>query len=195
LTALCIPTKPGWSRTIIATATKKDEEEEKPKKKKKKSLVAKIFSIMPVWLIHQLSNKFLDSDLAFLHFQERERQRGDASRYYMPSPADRCVQAFRSWIPKYTDIIEGQELPPAPPRSVLFDRHAQHTSHCKHCQKGLKTIKKSRRAAYATLAVSVFGFKFKVAKACILLCLGALRLMQKLERSFKEGEFKHYENH
>jgi pheophorbide a oxygenase len=186
LTALCIPTKPGWSRAIIVTAASKEGP-------KKKSIVAKIFSKLPIWLVHQLSNRFLDSDLVFLHFQEWERQRNDD--YYTPSPADRCIQALRKWVPKYTDICDGQQLPPSPPRSVLFDRYTQHTSHCKHCQQGLESIKTWRRAAYATLAVSIFGFKFKVDKASTLVCLAALRLMHKLERRFKEGEFKHFENH
>lgn len=109
LTALCIPTKPGWSRTIIygappavkgknavaeptakgknavaAVATKK-------KPKTKVPLLFKIIRILPVWLLHQLSNTFLDSDLVFLHVQEQERnKRGvDLDGYFMPAQVSR----------------------------------------------------------------------------------------------------------
>ena len=29
------------------------------------------YTLLPVWLIHLGSNRFLDSDLAFLHYQEQ----------------------------------------------------------------------------------------------------------------------------
>ena len=202
LAVVCIPTKPGWSRAIVLQGSTESEsietesagevKAEKKKKKKKGGLVSLLFSRIPIWLTHQLSNRFLDSDLAFLHFQEQERQR--RSNYFMPAPADRCIVALRKWIPKYTDI-SSQPLPAPLPRSALFDRWTQHTSHCIHCQKGLATIKKWRRSTYVALALSVVGFNFRLAKISTLLCLGVLRLLQKVENSFKEGEFKHYENH
>jgi pheophorbide a oxygenase len=194
LSALSIPTKSGWSRAIVIGSTIKDDKkvnEEVGEKKEKFSLIRAIFSKLPVWMLHQLSNRFLDSDLAFLHFQERERERRPA--YFMPTQADRCIEALLKWIPKYTDILE--PLPPALPRSQMFDRWTQHTSHCKHCQTGLRTIKKWRRSAYAVLAISVFGFHLRIAKLSTLLCFGMLRLIHKLEKGFREGEFKHYENH
>lgn len=163
-------------------------------KKKKIKLISVVFSKLPVWLVHQLSNKFLDSDLAFLHFQERERERQGRPAYFMPAQADRCIDALRKWVPKYTDISE--PLPPdALTRSQLFDRWTQHSSHCKHCQAGVKTIKKWRRSTYVVLALSVVGFHFRIAKLSSLLSLGMLRLLYKLDKGFREGEFKHYENH
>jgi phenylpropionate dioxygenase-like ring-hydroxylating dioxygenase large terminal subunit len=192
LSILNIPTKPGWSRTIIMNAKAKEVPGEAAKKKKKKtSWRGKIFSKIPVALSHVLSNRFLDSDLAFLHFQERERERRPA--YFMPAPADRCIESLLKWIPKYTDIAE--PLSPALPRAVLFDRYTQHTSHCKHCQAALVSIKKWRHYTYAGLAMSILGFKFRIAKVTTLLCLGILRTLQKLDNAFKEGEFKHYLNH
>jgi len=157
LRLLCIPTKPGWSRAIIITgggsSAKEDTQTEKrdttntetpattkslsktkkKKKKKKKSLVGLIFSTLPPWVIHLLSNKFLDSDLAFLHYQEQERLRyrddndnnmddadvssGSGSgrtassplsaHYFMPAASDRCIAALGKWIPKHTDYLGG----------------------------------------------------------------------------------------
>jgi hypothetical protein len=160
-------------------------------KKKPAPLLRFIFGLLPVWFLHQLSNRFLDSDLAFLHYQEQERKR--SASYYMPAPSDRCITALRSWIPKYTDM-DKEVIPPPLPRSEMFDRWSQHTSKCVHCLQGLKTLAKVRRSAYGILAISVLGFKYKIAKVATLLCLGIIRSVSKLERTFKEGEFKHYQN-
>ncbi|KAL3936791.1 MAG: hypothetical protein SGBAC_007964 [Bacillariaceae sp.] len=210
LSAICIPTKPGWSRGIIVTWQSEDNEKAdkeemtnvestevstaKEQKKKKKSLMAKVFSNLPIWLSHQLSNKFLDSDLAFLHFQEQER--GKRADYFMPAPADRCISALRKWVDKYTSEDVVGPLPPSLPRSAMFDRWTQHTSHCKHCQEGLMTLQKIRRSSYATLALSILGInKHWAPKITALLSLAVWRIVTKLENSFREGEFKHYENH
>ncbi len=103
LSVLCIPTKPGWSRAILlgspldkkedTDSSTKTAVEVSNKKKKKKTLLSLVFKIIPVWFVHQLSNRFLDSDLAFLHFQEQERKRNDS--YYMPAPSDRCIAALK----------------------------------------------------------------------------------------------------
>ena len=91
LTVVCIPTAPGWSRTIIYQGKRKALKEtalpsaEVDKddvsggtaetttttttKKKKSSPVALLLGLIPVWLIHIFANRFLDSDLAFLHYQ------------------------------------------------------------------------------------------------------------------------------
>jgi hypothetical protein len=195
LSALCIPIKPGWSRGIIITRRAGDGNDEKTtekKKKQKKSLLAIAFSVLPVWAVHQLSNRFLDSDLAFLHFQEQER--GRRADYFMPAPADRCISALRQWITTYTSLNVTQPLPPSLPRQVMFDRWSQHTSHCKHCQAGLKSLKKYRKSTYAALSLSVLGINFRLAKVSTLICLGILKMIHTLEKSFRDGEFKHYEN-
>jgi pheophorbide a oxygenase len=201
LSAICIPTKPGWSRGIILTGTKKKDDEEATKveetKKQKKSLVGKVFSNLPVWLSHQLSNRFLDSDLAFLHFQEQERERrpDHYMPYFMPAPADRCISSLRKWIEKYVSKDVTQPLPAPLPRSAMFDRWSQHTSHCKHCLAGLERMKKVRRSTYVALTLSVLGIEYRLARVSTLLCLVVLRLIQKTENSLRNGEFKHYENH
>jgi hypothetical protein len=222
LTALSIPTKPGWSRTIVMGApppkSKKEKKEEakkvvkakgkekekatgalqtKPKKLPlKMRILFKVIRILPVWLLHQLSNKFLDSDLAFLHFQGQERvKRGvDMDSYFMPSQSDRCVVAQRNWINKYAHIPG--PLPPAiSDKSVLFDRWAQHTDHCKHCSQGFKSIQKWRKYSYVGLGVSILLMKFLAARFAAVGCLAMLRLLAMLEEPLKVGGFKHYENH
>lgn len=201
LSAVCIPTKPGWSRGIIITRRGEDTEQAGENAetavatiKKKKSLFALVFSSLPPWLVHQLSNRFLDSDLAFLHFQEQER--GKRPDYFMPAPADRCISALRKWIATYTSEDVTGPLPAPLSRPEMFNRWHQHTSHCKVCQKGLVTLQKIRRASFVTLALSVLGIqKHWVPKITTLLSMGVWRIVSKLENSFREGEFKHYENH
>jgi len=230
LGVLCIPTKPGWSRAIVmagpskekgddkeVVVVKKEETKEKEtKKKKKKSLIGMIFSIIPVWVTHLLSNKFLDSDLAFLHYQEQERLRhiqdgkydGGSNGYYMPAQSDRCISALRKWIPKYTNYLGDKnnkyELPNTIPRKELFDRYVQHTSHCRHCQKGLKQLQtKIKPRLYGLMTISILaggfnlfrGYKL-ITKLIALVSFGLIRFITtQIEPAFKEGEFKHYENH
>ena len=200
LMAICIPTKPGWSRIMLVNPRSTST------RSKKAPIVLKIFQSLPIWMIHQLSNIFLDSDLAFLHHQERERER--RPDYYLPAPADRCIAALRKWIPKYVDTSKVlQPLPPSPlsssstragtlPRSMLFDRYSQHTQNCKECQRGLQTLQKIKRGTYAILAMSILsGLRPIIARVALLLGLAVLRGIAKLENSFRVGEYKHYTKH
>jgi Pheophorbide a oxygenase len=212
--AICIPTEPGWSRVIVVSTDLSKEESKEGSGKKKKSLLALVFGLLPQWAIHQLSNRFLDSDLAFLHYQEKKRARrsgagGGTAAYFTPAPADRAVVELYKWINKYaheqspyTSSTTGRtssdvERPPPPtlPRSVLFDRQVQHTSHCKICQDAQVGIKKWRRNAYGLLALSILGIKLHwIAQVAAVLCLGILRLLKAIKPSFQTGDFKHYEN-
>lgn len=220
LTALCIPTKPGWSRTIIYGAPPPKSKQEKAKDEARKEgknavaatgaatktkpkklplkmqLLFKVFRLLPIWLIHQLSNRFLDSDLAFLHYQEQERvKRGvDLDGYFMPAPADRCVVAQRNWVKKYAHV-PGPLPPVISDRAVLFDRWAQHTEHCKHCSQGYKNIQKWRKYTYVGMGVSILLIKFSAARFAAVGCLAMLRVLAMLEKPLKVGGFKHYENH
>jgi phenylpropionate dioxygenase-like ring-hydroxylating dioxygenase large terminal subunit len=185
LTAVMTPTKPGWSRIIIyATRFAKI------KKLERKPLKLKIFSRLPTWMLHQLSNRFLDSDLAFLHFQEQENPRQD---YFMPAPSDRCVSAIRRWVAKY-----GYQPPLPPPiasRSVLFDRWSQHSEHCKHCSGAFKSMNKWKKQTYLALAASMLLFpKFLLARVVAVACLGWLQALSFFQKSMKDGGFNHYEN-
>jgi len=234
LTTILIPTEPGWSRIIIfsgqtrrqdekdkekstssASPTKEERREKKKRKKRrKKSLLQRVFGVTPVWALHQLSNRFLDSDLAFLHFQEQERQRrrqsgmnmaagltrsrpnGGASSapYFMPAQSDRCVSALRKWVDSYA-VVPGPLPPAIDDRSQLFNRHAQHTDQCKYCAGALEGIKRWRTNSYRILALSIVLSRYTTARVVAVGCLLALRILASLEPSFRVGGFKHYENH
>jgi len=239
LAVLCIPVRPGWSRAILFSPGSNDDstdtdddsgrtgDDNSPATKKNKSsssstssasfktkLIKAIFSSIPVWVVHQLNSRFLDSDLAFLHFQELERSRrqkvisataspskkstmNGAESYFMPAASDRCISALRSWFTKYTDNMSGfGPLEKELPKSEMFDRWTQHTSKCIHCQNGLKQLAKTRKVLFGITALSLLGInKFVFAKILFLISLAAQPLITKIENSFKDGGFKHYENH
>ena len=188
LTTCLIPTKPGWSRIIIFGGPT-----EKPKEKKKgERFIIKLFRILPTWVVHQFSNRFLDSDLMFLHGQERELER-NSQGYFLPAPADRCVTAWRQWVQKYAPNVPSGPLPEAP--AEPFDRFHQHTDQCKYCSGALEGIQKWRKNAYRLLAVSVMLSKHVVARVSVVGCLLLLRILASIEPSLKRGGFKHYQNH
>ena len=207
------PTTPVTTTTAEVTQSIK----KKKKKKKKPSLVSFIFKNLPPWVSHLLSNKFFDSDMAFLHYQEQLRRpkvdgdndsveaiarlRGD-TRYFMPSECDRSIAALHGWISQHAAsyvLQQASQLPPAIyDRSQLFDHWGQHTSHCKICQNAMTGIKKWKRNSKIALVVSlIVGSLRRHWAPCVIgvLSFGVLNILGKIEGAFYKGEFKHYENH
>lgn len=224
LSVFCIPTKPGWSRVMTFTGAppkpkdedKKQEEDrqtaiskKKSKTSKKTSLARALLKMFPPWTTHLFSNKFFDSDLAFLHYQEKEvnrrnnarkGQNGRDSAYFMPAECDRSIVALYDWIQKYAASYTQKQALHLPPaiydRSRLFDRWGQHTSQCKICQDALKSIQKWKQGSQIVLVASVLlGFRYWAPRLVAVACLGWMKTLAKLEGTFYEGEFKHYENH
>ena len=194
LAVICVPTKPGWSRAIIFSASRPKQASSQTKPPPKQSLVSRLIGLLPVWMLHLGSNRFLDSDLAFLHYQEQSvRERGgDAmASYYMPAPTDRCIAALRKWIVTFAHV-PGPLPPPIYTRSILFDRWTQHTSHCVHCQAALQSFAKWRRNAYALLAAAILGFQWWPARLVGLASVGLLWLLAALEPAFRVNDYKHY---
>lgn len=206
LTVVMTPTKPGWSRAVIYAGGPTQTEDE-TKGNQRKSLLGQIFSLLPVWLLHQFSNRFLDSDLALLHYQEQERQRrrlagANEYGYFMPAPADRCITACRKWIDTYApDALDDGQATISPPaiaiddRDVLFDRWTQHSDQCRHCNAAVQGIQTWRRRTYGVLGITLLLFQFEVARIAAVGCLAVLGALSALEPSFKVGGFDHYKNH
>lgn len=207
LTAVMIPTKPGWSRIMLfgsqQQVVKSDDAEGS---RRKTSLTSKIFRLVPIWLIHQLSNRFLDSDLVFLHSHERERERRISSGattygYFLPAPADRCVVALRKWVDDYAaeNYVHGHRfLLPAleTNRKVLFDRWTQHADQCKHCSGAADAVVKWRNRTYWALAACILLIRrFMLARIGAVGCLFLLRAYNWVDSILRDGEFKHYKNH
>merc|ERR1719356_2254080 len=119
LNFVCIPSAPGQSRLILIFTDKAGQGH--------RNMIMRL----PAWAVHMWGHKFLDSDLAFLHYQERVLR--DAPRsaekwqnaYFMPAKSDHSINAWRRWLeregarcitPEYA-----AEMPASPPRLTLFD--------------------------------------------------------------------------
>lgn len=186
-----------------------------PKSKKQKStlvskLVKTIFSLFPVWLLHTFSNRFLDSDLAFLHYQERTAATaaatarsssdgvvgGTVSRqnvYYCPAPADRAVLALRNWFRTYAKPWLDQPLPESPlNRDSLFDRRVQHVQICRHCQAALRAVGIWRRNTIGLLTACVVVWPYtRLARWAVAGSVLLLSILQTVERTLTQGGYDH----
>lgn len=206
LTTLLIPTKPGWSKIIIFGSPQKQESTETTSlsetsasttpKKPKSSLLGMIFKNLPIWFVHQLSNRFLDSDLAFLHYQEKERNRRRLyitkqqqqdnnendidliqNYYFMPTQSDRSIVALRKWIQQYATYIIEESMEyydtnklVTSNKDILFDHYTQHTDQCKHCNHVYNQLKGPyRRNTYIVLCLSVLSIPIR--KIQIVSCI------------------------
>ena len=110
----------------------------------------------------------LDGDTPLLHYQERfiesaSDKRSDWDRiFYLPTPSDAPVRAFRRWLAIASDRGNGPtntvnwpasmsgRLPPLETdRRVLLDRLHSHTLQCTECSEGLNTTRRRMRASWA----------------------------------------------
>ncbi len=162
--------------------------------------------LAPTWYSHIGQNGVLEDDQIFLHYQERYlEQRGGSAHFsqacYLPTAADNCVVALRTWVNTYdADPFPGQSLPPAQPIAALLDRYHSHTQHCAHCRSALRTIQRLRLGvaiggaitwAIATglgvLGGPVFGWGSGIGASVTLLAGGTWLGLGYLERQFFEG--------
>lgn len=191
----CIPVSPGNSRIIMLYS---DTPGEGTRSKAHK---------MPAWVMHWWGNRFLDSDLAFLHFQERTLRSEPRSAekwqtgYFMPAKCDSCVVAWRRWLTKEgarcMQPEYAKDLPPTPPREILLDRYSQHVAHCKQCQSALEKMTTWQwRVGKAGVAAWVLDRlqlgPSKLWLAAQVLALGAVMGLQTLKQSFYFNDYKHY---
>jgi hypothetical protein len=223
LTAIMMPLRPGWSRMISCggpdgggkkrtTSLDSDNAPDSLQTKSKPAISFSLFSFLPKWVKHQFGSIFLDSDLAFLHYQEQERlvkRNTDLEGYCMPAPADRAIVALREWIKQHAFIpttanVLGDDkshshepLLPASPveRSKLFDRWTQHSDQCKYCHGALDGVKVWRRNTLIAMGASILTIDHVPARIAFVGCLALLQVLAKAEEAITKGGFEHYKNH
>jgi hypothetical protein len=84
LTMFCIPCDIGKSRIILLSTQTHD----------RKTLFQKFREIIPEWIIHIFSSRFLDSYLIFLHYQDINYRKTNKS-YYMPAECDKSITMIK----------------------------------------------------------------------------------------------------
>ncbi|PSC73513.1 Rieske (2Fe-2S) domain [Micractinium conductrix] len=117
-----------------------------------------------------------DEDRAILHGQGQvvaAQARGGAAapRYFLPTPSDAGVAAWRVWLRDHggggVPYAGGttQQPPRAWSRQEMLDRHALHAETCKACQEGLALCRAGAAAATAALAAAVLAAATRAAQA------------------------------
>lgn len=192
LNVCCIPVGPGWSRLILFDAGMPGQ--------------GGIRRLLPTWLIHLLSNRFLDSDLAFLHYQERKLRQAPYSSqdwsnsYFMPGESDRSISAWRAWLAKEGArcVDPENQLPPSPmSREELLNRWDQHSAHCKHCREAFESLAVWQRGFGLTFVAALAAAQTSLLPA--MPCLGAevvsvagLAAVEALKQEFRFKDYEHY---
>lgn len=165
VTLLCIPTEIGMCRAILLFTSSGSN-----------SLFSRIFNLVPIWMMHLMSNRFLDSDLIYLHEQDIN-VRNPSLSYKMPAACDVSIRM----LDKYLKSIE-YKRPPIQPRLTrrkLLDRWNTHTIHCRHCKNTYNTMEKIKSILNITLLASIILDKLKLSFVCIFVHVTISRIMEK----------------
>jgi len=200
LSICCVPVEPGRSRMIIVTGRTPSQEDG--------GWRSALRSALPQWGIHLLNNRFIDSDLAFLHYQERRLRCGPEGAlgwnksYYMPGEADRSIGTWRRWLSQEGARVvlpgPGSELPPAElRRAVLLDRFTQHTAHCRHCQQGLQDIESWQRITGVAGIAALILERLQLGPTeplliCQVLAIVLVAGLGRLKQEFHFVDYQHY---
>lgn len=138
-------------------------------------------ALVPRWVDHLRRHQLLEGDLLLMVAQEAATRAAEAEggwrRFYLPTPADRCVVALRRWIDEYGTPWEAPREPGAPsvgnsaptpaplsPALSLYDRRAlldrtPHLATCASCRVAVDRLVTARAAlrALSMVAAAVGG--------------------------------------
>ncbi|MEY2978448.1 MAG: hypothetical protein RLZZ435_2587 [Cyanobacteriota bacterium] len=124
------------------------------------ALPGRIMKLTPQWYSHRGQNRVLEDDQIFLHYQERSLAQAGGSEqfakaFYLPTAADRFVQAFHQWQHQYcSSPLENIPLPPPQLEEDLLDRYHSHTKHCASCRGALQRFQQLQQVSIAIAIVS-----------------------------------------
>eukprot|EP00899_Mesostigma_viride_P017289 jgi/Mesvir1/25561/Mv01797-RA.1 len=158
----CVPTTPGFSRSIGCQVIVYD-----PAGKKPQGPLSLFTLPLPIWITHTLAALFIHQDLVFLHGQERalhrlhERDGRDwLAACYMPAPADKFTAVYRTWLKRaggvpYAGGLRGTMPPIERDPQKLFSTWNSHTKDCRRCQEGLRALTRAKFGAMGVSAASL----------------------------------------
>ena len=161
-------------------------------------MLSAVRQLVPTWLMHIGFNRFIESDLAFLHYQDHALaqlgENSDVEPYFTPAQCDRCVYAMRKWIRMFAPEL-AHVKPHEVDRAALFDRWAQHGSDCVHCRTMVDRMQGYRRGAILTSAASMMlGTAWIPARIAVVISILFICATNVLEHEFKVGNFDHFAN-
>jgi phenylpropionate dioxygenase-like ring-hydroxylating dioxygenase large terminal subunit len=164
----------------------------------KKNKFYKIFNMIPTWVRHAFTNRFLDSDTLILNKQEKYILSKNDSYHYnkqykMPTTSDASIKMYKKWIkwvlpeiPYYNKIQRNNALS----RKEILDRYEQHTKYCKSCKNALKNINTTK---YVFSIWSGIFFIYTRKIIFLILSFISYNICKKLEQSFYFQDYIHNE--
>jgi hypothetical protein len=171
VTLLCIPRHMGSCRAILLTT-------------ESNTVFGKVLASIPTWIVHLLSNRFLDSDLIFLHQQDVNVRKASAS-YVMPASCDASTRLFKRYLRNIE--YDRPKITPSLNRRELLDRWHTHVADCQHCKKAHRQINTLQIALYALSAIGVCMHASRASILGVLLCAW----LQQLKQRFHHVDFQY----
>ena len=113
-----------------------------------------IYSKIPHWIKHVVTQTFLDSDTMLLYKQEQHLLKMNSLHnctklYTTPTTSDYSVHMFNKWLKKYpkswSDKIIQTNYPITRTREDVFDRYNGHTKNCIYCTNTLNIVENIKR--------------------------------------------------
>jgi hypothetical protein len=143
----CVPVRAGRARVIFSSPVR-------------------VSKLIPTWLLHAASNRFLNTDV-WLHDAEISARSKSTSNqnYVFASSSDGGVKAFRQWWSKngFKDAppntfgassLEQLTATGRLSRAEQIDPWEHHSKQCSSCRKALKVIKRFQAGGLATSIAS-----------------------------------------
>ena len=129
-----------------------------------------VFEWLPRWMVHAISNRFLNSDVWLHNAEIVTRSRSEKyAPYVYASESDKGVIAYRNWWTRYGH----SEAPPntfaaAPYKDLVPLSHRQqidpwefHTRQCAACRRALRVMRKIQFGGLVSALLSVLIFRKK----------------------------------
>ena len=133
----CVPIFPHKTRIFVQNEYKDEK-------------FKRIYSLVPTWFKHVITQSFFDSDTMLLYKQEKQlRERNSlyncTNTYVTPTSSDKPIYFYHKWKNKYPtiwsiDINSDNTQFPDLSRKEVFDRYNGHTKNCKSCMNILNNI-------------------------------------------------------
>ena len=109
-----------------------------------------LFSVIPKWIQHSLTNRFFDSDSLLLHEQERLLRKknggelyGYERQYKLMTESDLAIKKYTKWMKRVNNFTlpwfyEHAHVNKERKRREILGRLEQHTNSCKYCKNTLE---------------------------------------------------------